>query len=538
MPVEFDDIAISDEVVLLDDGAGGSFLVNDNTTIATTESTETVGMTNDLNIQNKGTDESVLNQNDIKIKDDRLMEHNEGRHSQEAFRVKEVCQIRTKEISEISDNVILDNSDKLVKTEEHAKDNNSVVTQKTDESLNTKVDNKLDSGIKENSKENIEVKNTKTNILTDVCINLFLWDKHLTMNDYNKTATDAQKITKTYMPYAVTSKTFKEYCKQKEETKKQNAQEVDNQKLQRTLNKLKKKLKKTNKTNKKEKVSTKENNNIFSRRKRTKTISKTKKNKAVIGKRDKKYFNGDELPLANPQDKYNVGDCHWCSFTPNRVSETSALDSDQLHNIPTASCSTTAQIEAESNTDVSFEKLLLATMKNHTSYEKVKKKRLQTAKKKNEKKSKIDSSDDEENADNFSLHSSSKEASLSTLLRKEVEERQEEEEEEAFKPLGDWAIVKFCTKKSVKYFMGNILSFNDYGEAVVSYVRKASDHAGITTFHFLSQKDIVHVIFHFLSQEDITDVMEDDIISILPKPTIRRRGEVIFSVGFSQYNIQ
>ncbi|CAH1110135.1 unnamed protein product [Psylliodes chrysocephalus] len=64
------------------------------------------------------------------------------------------------------------------------------------------------------------------------------------------------------------------------------------------------------------------------------------------------------------------------SSTFNRVTETSALDSDQLHNIPTASCSTTAQIEAESNIDVSFEKLLLATMKNHTSYEKVKKKRV------------------------------------------------------------------------------------------------------------------------------------------------------------------
>ncbi|CAH1114949.1 unnamed protein product [Psylliodes chrysocephalus] len=129
---------------------------------------------------------------------------------------------------------------------------------------------------------------------------------------------------------------------------------------------------------------------------------------------------------------------------------------------------------------------------------------------------------DEENADNFSLHSSSSEASLSTLLRKEVEERQEEEEE-AFKPvtkkqIGDLAIVKFCTKKSVKYFVGNILSFNDYGEAVVSFIRKASDRTGITTFHFPSQ-------------EDITDVMEDDIIYILPKPTIGRRGEVLFLVG-------
>ncbi|CAH1110671.1 unnamed protein product [Psylliodes chrysocephalus] len=201
MPMKFDDITISNEVVLLDDGSGCSFWASDDTTIATTESTETVGMTNYLNIltdksmsepkdninakidsehvilnssfdrnhsddrcenndiDSKGTDESVLNQNDIKIKDDRLMEHNEGRHSQEAFRAEDVCQIRTKEISEISHNVILNNSDKLVKTEENAKDNNSVVTQKTDESLNIKVDNKLDSGIKENSKENIEANN-------------------------------------------------------------------------------------------------------------------------------------------------------------------------------------------------------------------------------------------------------------------------------------------------------------------------------------------------------------------------------------------
>ncbi|CAH1112886.1 unnamed protein product [Psylliodes chrysocephalus] len=125
----------------------------------------------------------------------------------------------------------------------------------------------------------------------------------------------------------------------------------------------------------------------------------------------------------------------------------------------------------------------------------------QPRRKMKKKKSKINSSDDKENADNFSLHSSSSEASLSTLLRKEVEERQEKEEE-AFKPV---------TKKQI--------------EAVVSFVRKASDRAVITTFYFPSQ-------------EDITDVMEDDIIFILPKPTIGRRGEVIFSVGFSQNNIQ
>ncbi|CAH1113453.1 unnamed protein product [Psylliodes chrysocephalus] len=108
------------------------------------------------------------------------------------------------------------------------------------------------------------------------------------------------------MLYVVTSNKFKEYCKQEEETKKHNAQEVGNRKLQRTLNELKKeKLKKNNKTNKKETVSKKENNNIFSRRKQTKTISKTKNHKAVIGKSDRKYFDGDELPLAYPQDKYN-----------------------------------------------------------------------------------------------------------------------------------------------------------------------------------------------------------------------------------------
>lgn len=94
------------------------------------------------------------------------------------------------------------------------KDNNPVVMQKTYESVNTQVDNKLDSGIEENSEENIEIKKPKINILFDICINPFLWYKHLTMNDYgNKTATDAQTIKRTYKPYAVTSKKFKEYCK-------------------------------------------------------------------------------------------------------------------------------------------------------------------------------------------------------------------------------------------------------------------------------------------------------------------------------------
>lgn len=82
------------------------------------------------------------------------------------------------------------------------------------------------------------------------------------------------------------------------------------------------------------------------------------------------------------------------------------------------------------------------------------------------------------------------------------------------KQIGDWAIVKFCTKKSVKN-----------GEAVFRFVKKASERTGITTFHYPSQ-------------EDITDVISDDISSILPKPVIGRRGEVIFSVKFTHYNMQ
>lgn len=74
------------------------------------------------NIENKGIDVSILNQNNnIRLKDDRLMEHNECRHSHEAFKTDDVSQIRTKEISERHDNVILDNSNKLVKTEENDK---------------------------------------------------------------------------------------------------------------------------------------------------------------------------------------------------------------------------------------------------------------------------------------------------------------------------------------------------------------------------------------------------------------------------------
>lgn len=49
------------------------------------------------------------------------MEHNEGRYTQETFRPEDVSQIRTKEIYEISHNVVLDNTDKLVQTEENLK---------------------------------------------------------------------------------------------------------------------------------------------------------------------------------------------------------------------------------------------------------------------------------------------------------------------------------------------------------------------------------------------------------------------------------
>ncbi|XP_045450146.1 uncharacterized protein LOC123658900 [Melitaea cinxia] len=89
----------------------------------------------------------------------------------------------------------------------------------------------------------------------------------------------------------------------------------------------------------------------------------------------------------------------------------------------------------------------------------------------------------------------------------------------------DWILVRFTTKKSVKYFVGNIISVNENNTPNVKFLRK------IKNSRFMS--------FHYPDVEDISEIKHyDDIVMFLKKPDISRRGHVTFKENFKNYNIQ
>lgn len=90
---------------------------------------------------------------------------------------------------------------------------------------------------------------------------------------------------------------------------------------------------------------------------------------------------------------------------------------------------------------------------------------------------------------------------------------------------GDWILVKYTTKKTLKHYVGQIERFNETGNPIVKYLRVSSQCSYNTTFKYPDK-------------EDIDEVDEDFIISHLPEPSTGRREDKIFGVTFSQYNLQ
>ncbi|XP_060801974.1 uncharacterized protein LOC132901742 [Amyelois transitella] len=90
--------------------------------------------------------------------------------------------------------------------------------------------------------------------------------------------------------------------------------------------------------------------------------------------------------------------------------------------------------------------------------------------------------------------------------------------------VGDWIIVKFATKKTVKHFIGNVISLN-HGHPQVKYLRKI--------------KNSKIVSFHYPDVEDVSELIHDiDIVKFLENPLITRRGHVVFKEKFEGFNIQ
>lgn len=92
---------------------------------------------------------------------------------------------------------------------------------------------------------------------------------------------------------------------------------------------------------------------------------------------------------------------------------------------------------------------------------------------------------------------------------------------------GDWALVQFPGKKSVKYYVGLVLpedNDTEYDELRMKFTRK-------TIFN-------QNLVFKFPPIDDISHVQKNDIIKLLPQPKICKRGQIRFDVSFEGYSVQ
>ncbi|XP_026724784.1 uncharacterized protein LOC113505893 isoform X2 [Trichoplusia ni] len=90
-----------------------------------------------------------------------------------------------------------------------------------------------------------------------------------------------------------------------------------------------------------------------------------------------------------------------------------------------------------------------------------------------------------------------------------------------------WILAKFTTKKSMKHFVGKVISIKD-NIPEVKFVRKKKE-----------SKFDGGLVFSYPRVDDICTMQHlDDVIMKLPEPNISRRGEIIFNIDLSNYNVQ
>lgn len=98
--------------------------------------------------------------------------------------------------------------------------------------------------------------------------------------------------------------------------------------------------------------------------------------------------------------------------------------------------------------------------------------------------------------------------------------------EELDRTLGDkkdWILVKFATKKTIKYFMGQIISIRNMGEPTVKFTQK-NIFFKKSIFKFPTNENIICL-------QILSEVSEDTIIRLLSAPKEGRRGETIFDLS-------
>lgn len=84
---------------------------------------------------------------------------------------------------------------------------------------------------------------------------------------------------------------------------------------------------------------------------------------------------------------------------------------------------------------------------------------------------------------------------------------------------GQWVLVKYCTKKTVKHFVGQIIRVENGEDITVKFVKKYKSK------------------YVWPELADIDNVAFENIIKLLPEPEVDRRGTLEFKVRFDGYNV-
>lgn len=85
--------------------------------------------------------------------------------------------------------------------------------------------------------------------------------------------------------------------------------------------------------------------------------------------------------------------------------------------------------------------------------------------------------------------------------------------------------MQVCHQKENLHFVGQVTSVEDLNYPEVMFLRYKDSGNSSSNFTWPENKDV-------------TAVDASDIITVLPEPTIGRRGELSFQVAFSSYNLQ
>lgn len=108
----------------------------------------------------------------------------------------------------------------------------------------------------------------------------------------------------------------------------------------------------------------------------------------------------------------------------------------------------------------------------------------------------------------------------------EKETAEELEDESMFSDLpieiqtDKWVLVQFKEKKSIKQYIGKVVSTKN-GVPTVKFLRRIKRSS----------------TFVWPAEEDVTEVEKEDILTILPSPSIGRRGEITFPISFTSLNV-